>query len=249
MSKNSGNPYLKPDNKEMLIMILKSAGAVILLDHFFYRSLWVLVILIPLGIAFLLLQIKLMADKKRAEFRQQFKELLMLSSTLQRAGYSVENSILKSHKDIRYMFGRASPICRLLREISSAAANRGSAGEVFVRVGRQCGMEEIEDFGSVYEIAYQKSGNMSEIMDKAAESIIERTEVENEIYVSISKSRFEMKIMNMMPFFIMAYISLTGRGYFDVMYHNLPGIVVMSACMIVYIFAYVWGVRIVSVKA
>ena len=147
------------------------------------------------------------------------------------------------------MFGRDSPVCRLVREISSASANRGSPGEVFVRVGRECGMEEIEDFGSVYEIAYQKSGNMSVIMDKAAGSIIERTEVENEIYVSISKGRFEMKIMNMMPFFIMAYISLTGRGYFDVMYHNLPGIIVMSACMIVYIFSYVWGVRIVSVKA
>ncbi len=249
MSKNSGNAYLKPDKKEMMIMILKSAGVVILLDHFFYRSLWALIFLVPVGFAYLLLQRKLLADRKRAEFRQQFKELLMLSSTLQRAGYSVENSILKSHKDIRYMFGRESPVCRLVREVSSSVANRGSAGEVFVRIGRQCGMEEIEDFGSVYEIAYQKSGNMSVIMDKAAESIIERTEVENEIYVSISKSRFEMKIMNMMPFFIMAYISLTGRGYFDVMYHNLPGIIVMSVCLIVYIFSYVWGVRIVTVKA
>ncbi len=249
MSKNSGNAYLKPDKKEMMIMILKSAGVVILLDHFFYRSLWALIFLVPVGFAYLLLQRKLLADRKRAEFRQQFKELLMLSSTLQRAGYSVENSILKSHKDIRYMFGRESPVCRLVREVSSSVANRGSAGEVFVRIGRQCGMEEIEDFGSVYEIAYQKSGNMSVIMDKAAESIIERTEVENEIYVSISKSRFEMKIMNMMPFFIMAYISLTGRGYFDVMYHNLPGIIVMSVCLIVYIFSYLWGVRIVTVKA
>ena len=249
MSKNSDDHYLKPDKKEMLIMILKSAGAVILLDHFFYRSLWALIFLIPVGIAYLFLQRRLLTDKKRDEFRQQFKELLMLSSTLQRAGYSVENSILKSHKDLRYMFGRDSPICRLVREISSNAANRGSPGEVFVRAGRSCGMEEIEDFGSLYEIAYQKSGNMSAIMDKAAESIIERAEVENEIYVSISKSRFEMKIMNMMPFFIMAYISLTGRGYFDVMYHNLPGIVVMSACLLVYLFSYVWGVRIVSVKA
>jgi tight adherence protein B len=58
-----------------------------------------------------------------------------------------------------------------------------------------------------------------------------------------------MKIMNMMPFFIMAYISLTGRGYFDVMYHNLPGIIVMSVCLIVYIFSYLWGVRIFAVKA
>ena len=124
MLKSSGNAYLKPDKKEILFMILKSAGAVILLDHFFYRSLWALFFLVPVGCAYLILQTKLLSDKKRSQFRQQFKELLMLSSTLQRAGYSVENSILKSHKDLRYMFGRDSPICHLVREISSAASGR-----------------------------------------------------------------------------------------------------------------------------
>ena len=233
----------------MIIIILKSAGVVILLDHFFYRSLWALIFLIPAGCAYMILQIRLQKDRKRNSFRQQFKELLMLSSTLQRAGYSVENSIQKSYRDIRYMFGRDSPVCRLVREVSSAVNNRSSAGQVFINVGRKCAMEEIEDFGSIYEIAYKKSGNMSVIMDRAAESIIQRTEVENEIYVSISKSCFEMKIMNMMPFFIMAYINLTGRGYFDVMYHNLPGTVVMSICLVIYILSYAWGVHIVSIKA
>ncbi|MCR4787028.1 MAG: hypothetical protein K5888_00430 [Lachnospiraceae bacterium] len=248
MLKSTGKEYLLPEKKETVLMIIRSAGAVFLLDIYFYRSVWALIVLVPVGCAYFFLQKDLLEEKKRAVLRQQFKELLMLSSTLQRAGYSVENSILKSYRDLRYMYGKKAPVCRLVKEAGAAVGNKGSIGEVFIRTGLSAKIEEIEDFGRIYEIAYKKSGNMSLIMDKAAGSIMEKAEVENEIYVSVSKGRLEMRIMNLMPFFIMTYINLTGRGYFDVMYHNVPGITVMSICLIIYILSYLWGIRIVSIR-
>ena len=248
MFKNSDKGYIVPEKKEYLLMTVKSVFAVVMLDVFFYREVWAAIFLTPVGIAYFLLQKRLTEDKHRAQLRKQFKELLMLSSTLQRAGYSTENSILESHRDLSYMFGDDSAVCGLVKEVALALKNKRSAGEVFIRVGRAVDMDEIEEFGHIYEIAYKKSGNMSLVMDKAAGSIIEKTEVENDIYVSVSKGRFEMRIMNMMPFMIMAYISLTGRGYFDVLYHNMPGALVMSICLLVYILSYVWGEKIVSVK-
>ena len=245
--KSSDNRYLKNGIKEKCLIIAEAVAVIPVFDYFFYRSLTAAFFLIPVGVLFYALLSRQLNEKKAAEFRSQFKELLMLSSTMMRAGYSVENAILKSYGDLRYMFGKDSPVCRLIADIAKAQKNRSQIGNVFISAGMQTGIEEIEEFGRVYSVVYEKSGNMSSIMDKAAGSIIEKMEVESEIYTAISKSRFEMKIMDLMPFFIMGYMSLTGRGYFDGMYHNAAGAVVMTICMAVYILSYLWGERIVRI--
>ena len=41
--------------------------------------------------------------------------------------------------------------------------------------------------------------------------------------------------MNIVPVGIMVYISVTSKGFFDIMYGNILGILVMSFCLIVYV--------------
>jgi tight adherence protein B len=89
---------------------------------------------------------------------------------------------------------------------------------------------------------------MTRIMADTAEEIGERLTVENEIDVLISAKKMEARIMDVVPFFIIFYVGITSPGFFDPLYHNLTGIVVMSVCLAVYIAAYLLSERIIAVE-
>jgi len=54
--------------------------------------------------------------------------------------------------------------------------------------------------------------------------------------------------MNVVPFFIIFYISLTSKGFFDVLYHNPVGILIMTICMAVYLAAFLLSEKIVEIE-
>ena len=89
---------------------------------------------------------------------------------------------------------------------------------------------------------------MTEIIDRTIGVISGKLEVEKEIDVLISAKRLEAKIMNMVPFFIIFYISITSPGFFDALYHNIFGIALMSVCMVIYCISYVLAEKIVNIR-
>lgn len=56
----------------------------------------------------------------------------------------------------------------------------------------------------------------------------------------------ELGIMKIMPFGILLYIDMGNPGYFDSLYHNLTGAVIMTGCLGVYLGAYLLGERIMK---
>lgn len=73
-------------------------------------------------------------------------------------------------------------------------------------------------------------------------------ETEREIQTVISARQMEQKIMNIVPFGILLYISAASKGFFDVLYKNVAGIIIMSICMAAYIGAVWLSNRIVDIE-
>ena len=53
--------------------------------------------------------------------------------------------------------------------------------------------------------------------------------------VLIAEKKLELRMMEVMPFFILIYLGITSVGYFDVLYEGIPGRVFMTVCLAVYI--------------
>ena len=106
---------------------------------------------------------------------------------------------------------------------------------------------DIQDFAEVFAVAKRSGGNMTEIIGRTITVISQKMDVEKEIDVLISAKRMEARIMNMVPFFIIFYISLTSPGFFTPMYHNVFGVILMTVCMGFYAFAYLLSERIVNI--
>ena len=105
---------------------------------------------------------------------------------------------------------------------------------------------DIRDFAQVFHIAKRSGGNLPGILKNTADIISDKIEVKREITTMISAKRLEQSIMNVVPFAIILYINFTSPGFFDPLYHNFLGIVIMSVLLAVYMAALFLADRIIQ---
>lgn len=214
------------------------------LDYFFYREVRMLLPLLPVGAVFFWLELQDGLSRKREQVREQFAELLQLTTTFQRAGYSVENAFMDSYGDMEKLYGEKSVICKVLMRFAAGRRNHCSFGELWHQTGEELAVAEIRDFAEIYELAYHHSGNLTEVMEETSVMIAEKTALQKEIHLSMTARKMELRIMTVMPFAILLYIEWTSSGYFDMLYHTPEGKTVMSFVLLLYLVGYVWAYRI-----
>lgn len=238
--------FLKFTKKEKFFLFAKTLAVIVLLNYYFYRSLWAWILLVVVGCFYLQEESRELLQKKKEQIREQFKELLLLTATLQKAGYSVENAFHQSYQDMEHLFGVNAVICQFLKRLAIARNNHDTFGKMWKQMGEETGIVEISEFGEIYEIAYHQSGNITAVMEKTSDMIIRKAELKRQVYLSMVERRFEVRIMTLMPFGIIQYICLTSPGYFDTMYHSTAGICFMTLALGIYILAYVWTLKIIK---
>ena len=115
-------------------------------------------------------------------------------------------------------------------------------------LGERSGNPDVAEFAQVFAVAKRSGGNMTQMIGDTAEVIGERLSVENEIDVLLASKKMEAKIMEVVPFFIILYIGITSPGFFDPLYHNMTGILIMTGALALYLFAYLLSEKIIRVE-
>ena len=251
MSKN----YRLPDygeyhlqGKEGALYFLEGTAMVAMIGYFFYRS-WIACLgLIPLLFLFLKNKKLELAKRRRQELGMQFKDMILSVAANQRAGYSIENAFRESYRDMEMLYGAKGLICVEIKHIMVGLDNNMVLEKLLYELGRRSHEPDIMQFADVFHIAKRSGGNMTDILAKTASVIEQKMETDREIQLMVSGRKLEQKIMNAVPFLILFYVSSTSRGFFDVLYHNLAGIVVMTVCLGVYGAAYRLSGRIVEIE-
>ena len=164
-----------------------------------------------------------------------------------KAGYSIENAFREAGKDMELLYGKKSLICLELKRIYKGLGNNIPLEKLIGRLGKESGNADIEEFAEVFAVAKRSGGNMTDIIGRTISVISRKMDVEKEIDVLISSKRLEAGIMNVVPFFIIFYISITSNGFFDPLYHNVVGVILMTICMVVYFAAYLLSEKIVNI--
>ncbi|MBQ6415918.1 MAG: type II secretion system F family protein, partial [Butyrivibrio sp.] len=223
-------------------------GIAVMFGRLFFDS-WLAVLMIsPIAIPWTLLQRKNESIRKCRQIGIQFKDAIFSVLTSLKAGFSIENSFLEARRDMDLLYGKNSDISFYLSRISKGLKNSVPLEKLIFGMGKETGNSDIQDFALVFAVAKRSGGNMTEIIDRTISVISGKLEVEKEIDVLISAKRLEAKIMNMVPFFIIFYISITSPGFFDALYHNFFGIILMTVCMVIYCISYVLSEKIVNIR-
>lgn len=223
-------------------------GIAALFGMLFYDSYVAVIALLPVIIPWFIHQKKLEKEKNIRLIGIEFMDAMISVITNLKAGYSIENAFREAGGDMALLYGKKSLICKYLDKIYKGINNNIPIEKLLISFGNECENEDIQDFAVVFAVAKRNGGNMTETISRTVSVISKKIEVEKEIDVLISAKRMEARIMNMVPFFIIFYISITSPGFFDPLYHNVFGVILMSICMGVYFGAYLLSEKIVNIK-
>ncbi|MCR5156058.1 MAG: type II secretion system protein F [Butyrivibrio sp.] len=228
-------------------IFLQGAVIALLFGRLFYDSWLAVMILLPLILPWFVHEKTLQNQRNRRLMGIQFRDAIGSVLTSMKAGYSVENAFIAAYHDMALLYGKSSLICNALAGIRKGLSNNIPIEKLLHAVGKKSGNRDILDFAEVFTVAKRGGGNMTEIIGRTIAVISRKMDVEKEIDVLISAKRMEAGIMNLVPFFIILYISITSKGFFEPLYHNLPGIILMTVCIGLYIGAYLMSERIVNI--
>jgi len=220
---------------------------VVLAAYLFFDNFFMAILMSPYVIFYVKRRAKEKIKENRRKLCQEFKEAIISLSVSLNAGYSIENSFKEAQKELQILYGKETLIVRELQEIVSRIANNECVEEVLCAFADRSEVEEIKYFADVFKYAKRNGGDMIAIIRNTASTIRQKIDVEQEIQTVISGKKMEVKVMQIMPFAMIAYLRLTSPSFIAFLYGNLIGIVVMSVCLLIYAGALLLAKRIVEI--
>lgn len=207
-----------------------------------------MIFLFPLGVLYFRQWVEERGKQKKMEFKQEFKSAMQMISSSLSVGYSFENAVINTKKELSLLYkGRCRMVDELGRMIKKMELNI-STEEVLKDFAKRNQVEEVQNFVTVFLSARQSGGNLIEIIGNTVYQLSEKQEVEKEIETILTAKKFEFKIMTMIPFFIILYMSLSFKTFMEPLYSTGAGIGVMTICLSVYVLAYFLGLRILKIE-
>jgi tight adherence protein B len=228
-----------------LAVKLLSIGVV---AYLFYDSIIAFILLIPLAIHGLKGEKEKLCQKRKKRLELEFRETIISVASNMQIGYSVENAFKEAYREITLLYGNDSVMAVELRILLRKIGNNIQIEDALIDIAKRSGLSDIRDFAEIFSIAKRGGGDMKGIISNTATIIGDKQEVRREIETVITQKKFENNIMKYMPFILIVYISLTSKGYFDAVYHNILGWLVMTGALIVYFAACLWSDKILDIK-
>lgn len=220
------------------------AGIALFFAYFFYRSVWAVPFMLPIGGLYLWWNRRKKEQKAKQFFLEQFKECILSVAASLKAGYAVENAFVESIGDMQMMFGENSEMVEQLYRIQKGLQNNETLESLLFSLAKTSGEEDVLEFAEVFSIAKRNSGNIPETIAVYSSIIAGKLDMAEEIHTLLAAKRLEQQVMNIMPFVIVLYLEYTNPGYFDRMFHNLTGVLIMTVCLGVYMAAYFMSEKI-----
>lgn len=226
----------------------KCLAACALLDYLFYRSLYMMLIVIPAAVLYVRHERMSRMIRRKRLINEHFRDALVALNIAVQAGYSVENAFCACTRDLEKLYPSGTDILEEFHYMENQLYLSVPIEDLFMDLGNRTGAEDIENFAAVFYTAKRTGGDMSLILQKVGRMLGDKIEVKKEIAATVSAKKYEQSIMSMMPIGIILYLKLTSPGFLDVLYGNALGVGVMSACLGVYAFSWWLGRRIVDIE-
>ena len=226
---------------------MKTAGMIGITAWLYYRRVWAAIFLILPGIWLYREFLEEESKKKEQEFQKQFREMIQTLSSALNTGYSVENAFYETQKELKIQYPEEARISRELLLITRKLRMHIPVEQVLEEFAERVPSEDVKSFVTVFVTAKKSGGDMIGIIRNTTSQIGDKIEVKREIDTLLAAKKYEFQIMSMVPYGIIAYMSLSFSDFMEELYGNVTGIGVMTLCLGIYVGAYYLGVRLLRI--
>ena len=228
-----------------------TAEAVVLcctINYLFYQSPAVFLFMLPIAAWYIRQRKRQQIQLRKKRIHYQFKEALNALQIGISAGYSLDNAVRETRKDLERIYGKTAEMTMEFSYMEVQLKHSIPLEELLYDLGMRSRVEDILIFSDILVQSKRMGGNMKEILQKCITSMEERIQVKKEIDTMLASKKMEQKIMSIIPLGIILYMRITSPGFLDVLYDTTAGVCVMTFCLALYLFAFFWGVRLTDIE-
>lgn len=250
MNYSTEKNYWRQDINKLTYLqgFLAGIGLILIVSYLFYGTMAAGIILSPYLYFYMKEWEKKCIKKNQKDFQEQFKEAMQSISVALNVGYSAENAVREAYGDLKLIYAKDARILKELQYMIHQIDMNIPLEQIFLEFAKRCGDEEVQMFATVFGLAKRSGGDMIEMIRNAVWQIGEKIDVKQEIETMMAAKKMEFRIMSLIPIGMIFYISMAFPDFLGIMYGNLLGVIVMSVCLIIYLFSYEWGKRIVEIE-
>ncbi len=214
----------------------------------FYKSITICILSLVF-VVFYLKYKKIELKKKRLDMlRMQFKDGILVMASLLSAGYSPENAVGKIITELEMLWGKDADMVLEFKKMNNELSLNRPIEQMWHDFAERSGLEEVENFAEVFSVVKRSGGNVSIIIQWAVQRLNQRFQVEEQIQTMLASRKYEQKIMNFIPIFILFYINISSAEMISAMYTTISGRIIMTICLVIYIFAYMLAKKIIEIE-
>jgi tight adherence protein B len=235
------NMPMKP-GEAIIAAILMAILTFVLLTAVTQSAIWGIIggaVLIVLALLF----VNNVASRQRKKFETQLPDTLNLLATSLRAGYSLLQAIEAVGEEgsdpTRREFGRGMAEIRLGRPMDEALS------DIAVR------MDSVDFEWTVLAIEIQREvgGNLAEVLQTTAETMVQRNRLRREMKALTAEGRISAIVLSLLPVGLFLFISLSNPGYMEPMLTSTIGVAVLIGGVVFIGIGIFWMQKIVKVDA
>ena len=225
----------------IIAAILASLLGFVLVSALTQSFVWGLVTAAVLSLGSLMF-VNNVASRQRKKFEAQLPDTLNLIATSLRAGYSLLQALeavgQESPDPTRREFGRAIAEIRLGKPIDK------SLDDIAARM-------ESRDFEwavLAIEIQREVGGNLAEVLQTTAETMIQRNRLRREMKALTAEGRLSAIVLSLLPVGVFIFISLSNPSYMEPLLSSTIGLVILGGGILSIGIGVVWMQKIVKVE-
>lgn len=250
MKWNIQKSYWQQDIKPQEYLAALGKGIILIagIAYLFYHSLLLFILLSPLLLFYMKEWKRNCIRQKQQAFQLQFKEALQGLSAALNAGYSVENAMRETYKDLHLLYDDRTRIMKEFSYMIHQLNMNIPAEQILKEFAGRTKQEDVSNLVTVFVTAKRSGGDIVAVLKHTVMQIADKVEVKKEIQTMLSAKRLEFQVMSGIPFGIITYMRLSFPEFMEVLYGNAIGVATMSVCLGIYVAAYQFGKKIIEVE-
>lgn len=165
-----------------------------------------------------------------------------------RTGTSIERAFMEGHKEVCRLYGNETEFASGLAIVNKRVQMNEPIEEVFLKFAYRTQAAEIISFAESFRYAKRSGTNMPHMIRTVVDRVREKERIMENIRTMVSAKRMEQKLMLLLVPGVLLFVTVSSPEYAKALYHSLPGIVLMTGCLLGYLLAAWWGRKIVTIR-
>jgi tight adherence protein B len=186
--------------------------------------------------------LEVMAERRSRSFNSQLPDVLQVLASTLRAGFSLSQGLDALVEDTK------PPMNAELRRALGGARLGLPLEDALLETAERVNSPDFSWTVMAIRIQREVGGNLAEVLDTVAHTMIERGRLRREIKTLTAEGRISAIILGALPVLLGLFIFAVNRPYIDELFHSTPGEVALMAGLVLELLGAWWMYRTIQIE-